>query len=76
MFVIILFPIAPTGQPPPIIQYGPSNQTLVIGTQAMFHCQATGVPEPIIEWTKDGNPVELSTLRYVSRYVLFHFSLR
>ncbi|XP_072048586.1 roundabout homolog 2-like [Amphiura filiformis] len=59
---------APTGQPPPIIQYGPSNQTLVIGTEAIFLCQASGTPEPTIEWTNDGEPVEFSTQRYVSRF--------
>ncbi|XP_055387445.1 roundabout homolog 2 [Condylostylus longicornis] len=40
--------------PPPIIQIGPTNQTLPKGSYAMLPCRATGNPIPKIKWYKDG----------------------
>lgn len=40
--------------PPPIIQIGPSNQTLPKGSVAMLQCRATGTPTPKIRWYKNG----------------------
>ncbi|XP_055700087.1 roundabout homolog 2 isoform X1 [Phlebotomus papatasi] len=40
--------------PPPIIQIGPSNQTLPLGSATLMPCQAIGTPPPTIKWYKDG----------------------
>ncbi|XP_017779300.1 PREDICTED: protein sax-3-like, partial [Nicrophorus vespilloides] len=47
-------------RPPPVIVRGPVNQTLPINSIAVFHCEATGNPEPIISWYKEGIPVQAS----------------
>ncbi|CAD7086145.1 unnamed protein product [Hermetia illucens] len=44
-------------RPPPIIIYGPANQTLPVKSIAVLNCKATGTPKPIISWYRDGIPV-------------------
>ena len=44
--------------PPPIIQIGPSNQTLPKSSVAMLPCQADGTPIPKVKWYKDGELVQ------------------
>lgn len=44
--------------PPPIIQIGPANQTLPVGSVAMLPCRAIGNPTPRIRWYKDGMPLQ------------------
>lgn len=44
--------------PPPIIQIGPANQTLPMGSVAMLPCRAIGMPTPRIRWYKDGMPLQ------------------
>lgn len=44
--------------PPPIIQIGPANQTIPIGSMAMLPCRAIGNPIPRIRWYKDGMPLQ------------------
>ncbi|XP_058268614.1 roundabout homolog 2-like isoform X4 [Hemibagrus wyckioides] len=41
-------------RPPPIIQHGPTNQTVAVGTLAVLGCRASGEPEPTVTWLKDG----------------------
>ena len=38
---------------PPVIVYGPQNQTLPVGDTATMLCQASGDPEPEIMWWKN-----------------------
>ena len=44
--------------PPPIIQIGPSNQTLPKGSVAILPCQADGTPVPKVKWYKDRELVQ------------------
>lgn len=44
--------------PPPIIQIGPTNQTLPMGSVAMLPCRAIGTPVPRVRWYKDGMPLQ------------------
>ncbi|XP_065216561.1 roundabout homolog 2 isoform X2 [Planococcus citri] len=39
--------------PPPIIQIGPTNQTLAAHSKAELPCQAVGSPQPTVKWYKD-----------------------
>ena len=39
--------------PPPIIQIGPTNQTLAAHSKAELPCQAVGSPQPSVKWYKD-----------------------
>lgn len=43
-----------TNLPPPLIIHGPLNQTLVTGTTVSMPCRATGSPQPLVSWFKDG----------------------
>ena len=43
----------------------PINQTKIEGENVTFTCDATGNPEPIFLWTKDGAPVSLTTLKII-----------
>ncbi|KAK6010406.1 hypothetical protein OSTOST_24567, partial [Ostertagia ostertagi] len=47
-------------QPPPVIEYGHQNQTLMVGSSATLPCQASGRTPPRISWLLDGNPVDTS----------------
>nr|CAI5851624.1 unnamed protein product [Callosobruchus analis] len=47
-------------RPPPVIIYGPVNQTLPIGSVALITCKAEGNPAPFISWYKGGVPVSSS----------------
>ena len=46
-------------RPPPIIQLGPSNQTLKAGSKAEMPCMATSQGGQIV-WLKDGVPLGIS----------------
>ena len=47
--------IAVSAPPPPVIEYGPVNQTLPRGAEAYLACSAT---EPLpVRWLKDGQPL-------------------
>ncbi|XP_076876936.1 roundabout homolog 2-like [Brachyhypopomus gauderio] len=41
-------------RPPPIIQQGPTNQTVGVGGLALLGCRASGDPEPTVTWLKEG----------------------
>ncbi|KAM8711248.1 hypothetical protein ACLKA7_000395 [Drosophila subpalustris] len=45
-------------RPPPIIQIGPTNQTLSKGSVATMPCRATGNPTPRVKWFHDGYAVQ------------------
>ena len=42
---------------PPSWTKTPTDQTVIEGTMATFHCNATGNPVPSIVWMKDGKTV-------------------
>ena len=44
--------------PPPFISIGASNQTLPLGTEAEFPCEAKGTPEPLVTWSFNGVPID------------------
>ncbi|XP_037046753.1 roundabout homolog 2 [Bradysia coprophila] len=46
--------------PPPIIELGPSNQTLPVGSVSILPCKATGTPTPRVRWYKDGMLLQTS----------------
>uniref|UniRef100_A0A1I7ZAG1 Down syndrome cell adhesion molecule-like protein Dscam2 n=1 Tax=Steinernema glaseri TaxID=37863 RepID=A0A1I7ZAG1_9BILA len=52
--------------PPPIIQHGHSNQTLMLGSTAILPCQATGRIAPHISWLRNGRPLNFEF--YGNRY--------
>jgi len=45
--------------PPPLIDFGPTNQTLPLHTPATLPCQSSGTPEPEVQWYKNSNPLTL-----------------
>ncbi|XP_052804900.1 roundabout homolog 2-like isoform X2 [Mya arenaria] len=44
-------------RPPPIIRFGPQNQTLPRDGVAFLRCQATGTPQPTIHWLRNDLPL-------------------
>ncbi|XP_053408441.1 roundabout homolog 2-like isoform X2 [Mercenaria mercenaria] len=52
-------------RPPPIIRFGPINQTLEEDAVALLRCQATGDPKPIIRWYKNGRSLDKKDARYL-----------
>lgn len=46
--------------PPPIIQFGPVNQTLPLISLATIPCEVTGTPKSTIKWFKDGTELSPS----------------
>jgi len=52
--------------PPPLIQIGPSNQTLTLKSKAVLPCSAVGEPEPKLRWSKDGVVLKLDKTGRVS----------
>lgn len=47
--------------PPPIIELGPANQTLLLKSTATMPCRAVGTPNPKVHWHKDGVLVKLGS---------------
>ncbi|XP_065332299.1 roundabout homolog 2-like isoform X2 [Cloeon dipterum] len=52
--------------PPPLIQIGPSNQTLPVNTKAVLPCSVSGDSEPKVRWSKDGVNLNLDKTGRVS----------
>lgn len=58
--------------PPPIIELGPANQTLLLKSTATMPCRAVGTPNPKVNWHKDGALVKLgSRITMASNGTLF-----
>jgi hypothetical protein len=51
-------------RPPPIINFGPQNQTLPIGSMAVLQCAAGGDPAPSVRWYKGGRLLMLGEPRF------------
>jgi hypothetical protein len=62
----LIFNFIATSHPPPIIQYGHQNQTLMLNDMAILPCQATGRLPVLITWIKNDIPLNLSD--YKNRY--------
>ena len=52
-------------RPPPIIDEGPQNQTLLINHEAMLRCRPRGDPQPVITWFKDGRRLNTDDSRLI-----------
>lgn len=54
--------ITVSSPPPPVIEVGPANQTLPLGSPATFSCSATGpgIQDLSTSWWKDGQPLNFS----------------
>ncbi|CAO4385088.1 unnamed protein product [Caenorhabditis nigoni] len=50
-------------KPPPTIEHGHQNQTLMIASSAILPCQASGKPTPGISWLRDGLPIDTTDSR-------------
>ncbi|XP_050532372.1 roundabout homolog 2-like [Daktulosphaira vitifoliae] len=48
---------------PPIIEYGPANQTLPYNSIGNLVCKSIGNPQPVITWYKDDSPLSPETPR-------------
>lgn len=54
--------------PPPIIEHGHSNQTLMVGASAMLPCTASGRSMPQISWLKNGEQIDLEHANFETRF--------
>ncbi|CAJ0583866.1 unnamed protein product, partial [Mesorhabditis spiculigera] len=54
--------------PPPIIELGHVNQTIMVGASAILPCQASGRTPPSITWLKDGMTLEIATTDRFSQH--------
>ncbi|XP_071806287.1 roundabout homolog 2-like isoform X1 [Asterias amurensis] len=52
---------ATPGQPPPVIRYVPSNQTYLSGAFGLIPCEATGDPDPVLQWSKNSAPIQTNS---------------
>uniref|UniRef100_A0A914HZI1 Uncharacterized protein n=1 Tax=Globodera rostochiensis TaxID=31243 RepID=A0A914HZI1_GLORO len=59
---------ASTTYPPPIIQYGHQNQTLMFSDMAILPCQATGRVPVRTVWLRDGKELGLDEIQHKGRY--------
>ena len=46
--------------PPPIIEHGPQNQTLMLNDMAMLPCRVIARITPEITWLHDGKPIDFN----------------
>ncbi|XP_022256084.1 roundabout homolog 1-like [Limulus polyphemus] len=51
--------------PPPVIVFGPTNQTLPQYTMAMLPCEASGTPTPQLTWFLNSSPLPKNDPRFV-----------
>uniref|UniRef100_A0A7E4WC32 Roundabout homolog 2 n=1 Tax=Panagrellus redivivus TaxID=6233 RepID=A0A7E4WC32_PANRE len=56
--------------PPPVIEHGPQNQTLLLGDMAMLPCRVIGRITPEIIWLHDSRPIPFSGEGYDERFEL------
>ncbi|KAL3981735.1 Fibronectin type III domain family protein [Acanthocheilonema viteae] len=54
--------------PPPIIEHGHSNQTLMVGASATLPCAASGRSIPQISWLKNGEQIDLEDANFETRF--------
>lgn len=47
-------PTVVSDRPPPVIQQGPTNQTVAVDGTVALNCVVSGNPTPTVLWRKDG----------------------
>ena len=59
-------PSGPPGPPlrKPIITVSPMNKTVISNSTAIFHCEATGNPQPELVWSVNGESVRRDHERF------------
>lgn len=55
--------VPPKSTRPPIFTKSPENEIPSVGSTVEFHCEADGLPEPTIVWTKNGERLPNETGR-------------
>ena len=59
---------------PPTIHVQPQDTNVTNGYSLTLNCQATGFPQPVVSWQKDGQAVDTSHVTLLSNGSLYIFS--
>lgn len=59
---------------PPTIHVQPKDTNVTNGYSLTLNCEATGFPQPVVSWQKDGQAVDTSHVTLLSNGSLYIFS--
>lgn len=74
---LLLFLLAGSDHPPPVIRQGPVNQTVPVDSTVVLNCQTAGAPPPTVHWKKDGmvlSPVDSRRSLTETGSLKFHYA--